>query len=347
MTDIRSAPFYRILIVVALLISAYFLLRNFIPTLHSGSNSVETTQISNNNTTNKSNNNSNANSHSNRDKKAKKTKPTKAPASFKYTAPAPVKGQLKGVIELGASGFNSFIVTIDKKKNWKLKKAEWGNSLVYDGMASTDNIQIGLEKFIDDMLDYGVINRNIYFVVSSGALKIEATRKIIWELRAMNYVVNSVTPAQEGSYALQASMPKAFYDQAFMVDIGSGNTKISWMDYNIKAYETYGAKYYVDKVSDSKVYQEVRAVAARIPANKRKICFILGGVAFNFAKQVRKGDERYTILKAPTAYNPKGAKEKAGLNIYKALVDETGCETFVFDWDGNFTIGFLLNTFTS
>ena len=38
-------------------------------------------------------------------------------ATFDYTAPAPVDGKLKGVVELGASGFNSFIVNIDKQKN--------------------------------------------------------------------------------------------------------------------------------------------------------------------------------------------------------------------------------------
>lgn len=32
----------------------------------------------------------------------------------------------------------------------------------------------------------------------------------------------------------------------------------------------------------------------------------------------------------------------AGLNIYKAIADATGTDTFVFDWDANFTIGFLL-----
>ena len=33
---------------------------------------------------------------------------------------------------------------------------------------------------------------------------------------------------------------------------------------------------------------------------------------------------------------------KAGLNIYKAILDATGVKQVVFDWDANFTIGFLL-----
>ena len=36
-------------------------------------------------------------------------------------------------------------------------------------------------------------------------------------------------------------------------------------------------------------------------------------------------------------------KNKAGLNIYKGIVDATHPGQVVFDWDANFTIGFLLN----
>jgi hypothetical protein len=31
------------------------------------------------------------------------------------------------------------------------------------------------------------------------------------------------------------------------------------------------------------------------------------------------------------------------VNIYKAIKDATGTDQFVFDWDANFTIGFLLD----
>jgi hypothetical protein len=60
------------------------------------------------------------------------------------------------------------------------------------------------------------------------------------------------------------------------------------------------------------------------------------------AKEVRNGKERYTVLNAPQAYKLENAKSKAGINIYKAIADATGTTQFVFDWDANFTIGFLL-----
>ncbi len=263
--------------------------------------------------------------------------------AFSYTSPEPQNGQLKGVVELGASGFNSFIVRVDDQKRWKLEKAEFGNSLVMENMATDTDIRTGLKSYIGKMLDFGVGGRNIQFVVSSGAIKAEGTQKIIKVLKSLNYVVNTVTPEQEGSLGLRAVLPTEFYDNAFVVDIGSGNTKISWKEGgSTKALETYGAKYFENNTSDEAVATEVKAKAKQIPTDHRKTCFIIGGVPFELAKSVRKGKERYTVLDAPSAYKLENAKSKAGLNIYKSIAEATGCNQFVFDWDANFTIGYLL-----
>lgn len=267
-----------------------------------------------------------------------------AGSAFTYTPPAPVDGKLKGVVELGASGFNSFVITVDKEKRWKLEKSEFGNSLVTENMATDEDVRIGLKKYIGTMLDYGVGSKDIHFVVSSGAAKAEVTTKITRVLKSLGYVVNQVSAEQEGQLALKSVLPAEYADKAFVVDIGSGNTKISWIDGGkISALESYGAKYFQDGTDDSKVYQEVSAKAKLIPANLRNTCFIIGGVPFEMAKEVRKGKERYTTLSAPLAYSKlTNAKSKAGVNIYKAVTDSTGCQQFVFDWDANFTIGFLL-----
>jgi hypothetical protein len=264
--------------------------------------------------------------------------------SFTYTPPAPVDGKLKGVVELGASGFNSFIIKVDNQKRWSLEKAEFGNSLVTENMATDEDVRIGLKKYIGTMLDYGVGAREIHFVVSSGAAKAEVTQKITKALKSLNYVVNQVTPEQEGQLALKSVLPQEYTDKAFVVDIGSGNTKISWLNGSkVTAIETYGAKYFQEGTDDSKVYQEVNAKAKQVPSNLRKTCFIIGGVPFEMAKEVRKGKERFTTLSAPVAYNKlTNAKSKSGVNIYKSIADATDCEQFVFDWDANFTIGFLL-----
>ncbi|MBO0939670.1 hypothetical protein J2I47_24195 [Fibrella sp. HMF5335] len=264
--------------------------------------------------------------------------------AFNFQAAEPVGGKLKGVVELGASGFNSFIVRIDDQKRWKLEKADFGNSLVLENMASDLDIRSGLKQYISNMLNFGVNGREIQFVVSSGALKAETTQKIIKNLKALNYVVNTVTPEQEGRLGLRAVLPPEFDDNAFVVDIGSGNTKISWKNGgNVSAVETYGAKYFQNGDDDAKVYSEVQSKAKGVPGSHRKTCFIIGGIPFELAKQVRNGKERYTVLKMPADYKSENAKQKAGLNIYKAVADATGCQQFVFDWDANFTIGYLLS----
>jgi hypothetical protein len=265
-------------------------------------------------------------------------------ATFDFTPPGPIAGKLKGVVELGASGFNSFIVRIDGDKNWKMEKAEFGNSMVVENMASEDDIRIGLKKYIAGMLDYGVSGKDIHFVVSSGALKAEITQKIIGVLKSMKYFVNTVTPEQEGKLGLKCVQPKNFADDSFVVDIGSGNTKISWKDGSkVESTEAAGAKYFEKGTDDATVYNEVMAKAKQVPSDKRKTCFIIGGVPSELAKMGRKEKERYTVLDAPSTYKVEKAKTKAGINIYKAVADATGCKQFVFDWDSNFTIGFLLD----
>lgn len=266
-----------------------------------------------------------------------------AGSSFDYDAPVPVNGTLKGVVELGASGFNSFIINVDPQKRWKLEKAEFGNSLVTENMATDADIRVGLKRYIGSMLDYGVNGKNIHFVVSSGAAKADVTSKITAALKSLGYQVNQVTPQQEGTLGLKSVLPELYDQRAFVADIGSGNTKISWMENgDVRAIETYGAKYFQDQVADDKVYSEVMTKAKQIPADRRKTCFIIGGVPFEMAKEVRKGKERYTVLSAPDAYKLENAKSKAGINIYKAIADATGTKQFIFDWDANFTIGFLL-----
>lgn len=266
-----------------------------------------------------------------------------APSAFNYTPTPPINGALKGVVELGATGFNSFIIRVDERKNWKLEKAEYGASLVYESLATDDDIRKGLKNYIADMLAYGVGAKNIHFVISSGAKKIPITEKIARELKSLGYVVNEVTPEREARLALRSCLPKDYANRAFVVDIGSGNTKLSWMEGSrIVGIELPGAKYRQNNISDDAVYREVKEKAARVPSSMRSTCFIIGGVPYELAKQTRQGKERYTVLKAPTEYTAQGDKQAGGLNIYRAIADATGCRQFVFDWDANFTIGFLL-----
>jgi len=263
---------------------------------------------------------------------------------FNYTPEKPENGTLRGVVELGATGFNSFVINMDNQKRWEIVSKDFGESLAYEGLATTEDIRAGLKKYISGMFDKGVAKNNIHFVISSGAQKEPKTAIISNELKKMGYIVNNVTPQQEAKLGLRATMPPSFADNSYMVDIGSGNTKLSWDENgSLKSVELPGAKYYEKGTADDAVYDEVKRQASRIPEGKRNVGFILGGVPFTLAKQHRKGEERYTVLKAPASYKAVDKKMGAGLNIYKGFVDATGTDTFVFDWDANFTIGFLLS----
>lgn len=263
--------------------------------------------------------------------------------SFNYAPEEPQNGQLRGVVEVGATGFNSFVINMDEQKRWKIVSKDFGESLAYEGLATTEDIRLGLKKYLASMFDKGVSNRNMHFVISSGALKEPKTVAIGNELKKMGYVVNNVTPDQEAKFAFRATVPPSFADNSFMVDIGSGNTKVSWMEgETIRTTELPGAKYYEKGSPDEEVYSQVKAGISKVPEGKRNVCFIIGGVPFTLANQHRSGEERYTVLKEPSSYTAKDKKMGAGLNIYKGIADASKTDTFVFDWDANFTIGFLL-----
>ena len=268
-----------------------------------------------------------------------------APLTFTYAPAAPVNGKLRGVVELGASGFNMFIIRMDEKRNWKLEKSEFGNSLVMENMASEDDVRNGLKAYIGKMLDFGVSGRDIHFVVSSGALMADNTRHIIKSLEGLKYVVKTVTPEEEGVLAFKAAMPTAFASKAFVVDMGSANSKIAWLaSGQARVQESYGSKYYEKSLDDATAASDIKAKAQQVPIGLRGTCFIIGGVPYELAKAVRQGQEAFTVLHAPTDYPQlSGAKIKSGLNLYQALTEATGCKQFVFGYDSNFTIGYLLS----
>ncbi len=263
--------------------------------------------------------------------------------SFNYTPEKPVNGILRGVVEVGASGFNSFVINMDREKRWEIVSKDFGESLAYEGLITTEDIRAGLKKYLVNMFQKGVNKNNMHFVISSGAQKEPKTTVIANELKKIGYVVNTVTADQEAKFGLRATVPPSFVESSFMTDIGSGNTKLSWNEGgSLKSIETAGAKYYEQGKADDAVYSEVKDKAAKVPNSKRNVCFILGGVPFTLAKPIRNGDERYTVLNPSDSYKASDKKMAAGLNIYKAIADATKTDTFVFDWDANFTIGFLL-----
>ena len=338
----KLKPGGKIAIFLVLGVLAFFLLRKYIPQNKSIDSSANTTAVAGNEDNNNSDNV--GLTKGNGQTKSNKTAPKAESRTFDYTPEKPVNGKLRGVVEVGATGFNSFVINMDAQKRWEIVSKDFGESLAYEGLATTDDIRAGLKKYLAQMFEKGVPKNDMHFVVSSGAQKEPKTAIISNELKKMGYVVNLVTPEQEGKFAFKATVPPSFQDNSFLADIGSGNTKISWQEgANLKALELPGAKYYEKGTSDDAVYSEVKGQTAKVPEGKRNVGFILGGVPFTLAKQTRNGDERYTVLNASNMYKATDKKMSSGLNIYKGLTDATKCDTFVFDWDANFTVGFLLS----
>ena len=335
----RLTPFSRLLIALVIVAGVYFAARTFFPNFlgKSSSDTAASSTTQNDGGTYQPDNGAPAGSAGT----ANQTDFERS--AFNYSPPLPVNGKLKGVVELGATGFNSFIIRADNQKNWKKEKSAFGASLVYEKMTSDQDVKDGLKNYISEMIAYGVNPRDIHFVISSGAKKVGIVDKIIATLTSMKYQVNTVTPSQEGAYAHKSAVPSEYSGRAFAVDIGSGNTKIAWRDRGqITALETYGAKYTQNNTSAATVATDVKSKASQIPSAYTQTCFIIGGVPYEIAKKIRNGDERYTVLPAPADVKPEGDKQIAGLNIYNSVAQATGCKQFVFDWDANFTIGFLL-----
>jgi hypothetical protein len=339
----KLKPGGKIAIFLVLGVLAFFLIRKYIPQNKAIDSSANSTIVTDGEGDSRSANTTGSNAGNEQTKPGNSTAKTNS-RTFDYTPEKPVNGKLKGVVEVGATGFNSFVINMDAQKRWEIVSKDFGESLAYEGLATTEDIRAGLKKYLAGMFEKGVSKNDMHFVVSSGAQKEPKTAIISNELKKMGYVVNLVTPEQEGKFALKATVPPTFQDNSFLVDIGSGNTKVSWQDGgNLKAIELPGAKYYEKSTSDDAVYNEVKGQSAKIPEGKRNVGFILGGVPFTLAKQTRNGNERYTVLNAPGTYKAADKKMASGVNIYKALAEATKCDTFVFDWDANFTIGFLLS----
>ncbi|MDD7319113.1 MAG: hypothetical protein SOZ80_02365 [Prevotella sp.] len=268
--------------------------------------------------------------------------------AFNYTPAEPVNGKLKAVVELGAAGFNLFVINVDENKNWKSEKKEFGTSLIAENATNAEEVKTKLEEYIKKIVEYGVDGKSIHFVVSSGAAKEPIIVSIEKALKEIGYVVNKVTPEQEAEYAFMCVLPQSYENKAYVVDMGSGNTKLSYKSQGqMVTKETYGAKYFKKNIDKATVYDDVKTKFSDVPAANQETLFIIGGVPFQMAKMLKKGDERYTVLSTNlTDYDKlaqeEGEKVVAGLNIYKGVLDATSPKQVVFDWDANFTIGFLL-----
>lgn len=269
---------------------------------------------------------------------------TSSPNIPQIVIPGPVGGRLKAIVELGSDGFNYFIVEIDGKKDWELVKPVYNASLSKENILKESGLVMGLRNFIREIVNFGVESADVHFAVSSGAQKNENIVRYIEGLKELGYIVNAVDYQKEAESAWLAAVPKSLREESFVVDIGSGNTKVAWLiDGKLNTRETYGSKYYEDGISDHEVVKAVNSIAVRIPVGNTSYCFIIGGVPYNMSKKTKIGNERFTYFQEASTYQLEGKKNSSGLKIYDAFRRTTRCEKYIFDSHANFTIGYLLS----
>ncbi|MEO9869646.1 hypothetical protein [Ekhidna sp.] len=263
--------------------------------------------------------------------------------SFDYQPQKPVNGQLKAVIELGSLGLNYFIVNIDDNGRWELKKSNYGRSNIIYGANTSKEVISNIISFQTEIIDYGVELENIYLIVSSSVVKTEDITGLETKMTKNNLPLVSVSLEKEAQLAMAATIPKEFLEESFLVDIGSGNTKFSWVEnQDTLSIETHGSKYFLNDIQDTTVFRQVRDAILEIPKRKRNLCFMLGGIIYEMAKvDIENSSERYHVLKSPDLYTSDNEKLKAGKVIYNALHLEP-TYSYIFDTQSNFSIGYLV-----
>ncbi|MFK7953015.1 MAG: hypothetical protein AB8B73_09230 [Ekhidna sp.] len=262
---------------------------------------------------------------------------------FDYKPEKPSNGKLYATIEIGSSGLNYFIVNMDAQNRWELIKSGFGESALIDGEVDTDAIFLKIESYKRSIIKAGVSKNNIYVIASSSAIELRKIQEIKSRLSISGIKLRRINAMQEGYYDLIATIPKEFIEESFLVDIGSGSTKITWISsVDTTSLETLGSKYYLNEIQDTTVFRTVRDILIRIPETNRNLCFLLGGIPYEFAAATNKKKGRYTLLEAPSKYSPSTLKGKSGKIIYDAIhLNPTF--SYIFDWDANFSIGYLMN----
>ncbi|MEQ8904194.1 hypothetical protein [Ekhidna sp.] len=264
--------------------------------------------------------------------------------AFNYEPEKPQKGKLNAVIELGALGLNYFIISIDAQGRWDLKKAKYGRSNLIYGVNSTAEITAKINEFKNEIINFGVAGKDIHLLASSSVVKTDQVSVLNEKLKSLNLKIKSINADMEAQYALMATIPREFIEESFLVDIGSGNTKISWVqDTDTLSIEIHGSKYFLSDVQDTTVFREVRDAILEVPTQNRNLCFVLGGMIYEFVKdEINSSEKRYFVLDPPDAYPIDNEKLKAAYVIYNALYLEP-TYSYIFDSKSNFSIGYLIS----
>ena len=225
-----------------------------------------------------------------------------------------------------------------------MEEASYSRSNFIYGVNSNEEIVQTITGFIEEIISYGVSRENVHLIASSSVVNgenLDDLNALLGQKTQLNIV--GISAENEAKYALAATVPQEFLEESFVVDIGSGNSKLSWVsNQDTLSIEIHGSKYFLSDIQDTTVFREVRDAVLQIPEENRNLCFMLGGMIYEFAKDKMLGSEaRYVVLDAPNSYPVDNEKLKAANVIYNALYLEP-TYSYIFDRDSNFSIGYLI-----
>ena len=210
---------------------------------------------------------------------------------FDYEPRKPSNGTLTAAIEIGSLGLNYFIIDLDNQGSWELEEASYSRSNFIYGVNSNEEIVQTITGFIEEIISYGVSRENVHLIASSSVVNgenLDDLNALLGQKTQLNIV--GISAENEAKYALAATVPQEFLEESFVVDIGSGNSKLSWVsNQDTLSIEIHGSKYFLSDIQDTTVFREVRDAVLQIPEENRNLCFMLGGLIYEFAKDKMLG----------------------------------------------------------
>jgi exopolyphosphatase/pppGpp-phosphohydrolase len=256
-------------------------------------------------------------------------------------APAPARAELHGGVEIGAKGVKATVIDVTHNKatfDVKVLLAGTQNTTLSgavsdsgkpDEKALKETVK-AVQSYVEQMeKKHKVPRENLYVVGSSGVFAsvaknkeaVAAGQKAVAEAvqKATGYKMEFITAEQEAELSIVGIVPKAYRDQAALIDIGSGNTKggvqlaprkyaLFAVPYGTVTFGTAATKKYPDEPLPKALAggrKDLLTPALRTALKdkpevlKRRRVYLSGGAVWALATFMKPADRgSYTVLTA-------------------------------------------------
>jgi exopolyphosphatase/pppGpp-phosphohydrolase len=145
-------------------------------------------------------------------------------------------------IEIGSKGVKMTVLDVDNIKRGKYEvKSFWTDNIgiskgiSVNGKLASDDIERAVKSVAENYFkiknEFGVLDKNIYIVGSSGVAMASNTEELINEIKLeINKDLDFIDPNEEAKMLLKGSIPPVDYKNSMVLDIGGGNTKGGYVE---------------------------------------------------------------------------------------------------------------------